>query len=250
METPRTLQEAIEFFADEDRAHAYMIQTRWPDGVVTCPTCGAAGPSWLAKQRRFQCKTKHARRQFSVKVGTIFEDSPLPLKHWLLATWQITNCKNGISSYELARALGVTQKSAWFMLHRIRLAMQAKGGTPIDGEVEVDETYIGGKARNMNRSQRARHLDGRGKKNAWAGKVPVMGFLKRDAAKGQSKIRTMVIPGVKRHQVQPIVMDNVARSPWASHTRSPGREARGPKSAPLSRCGSSSATKIALALYR
>lgn len=209
METPTTLQQAIEFFSDEDRAHAYMVQVRWPDGNVTCPTCGADRPAWLARQRRFQCRSKHPRRQFSVKVGTIFEDSPLPLKSWLLAVWQISNCKNGISSYELARAIGVTQKSAWFMLHRIRLAMQSKDGGTLDGEVEVDETYIGGKSRNMNRQQRQRHLQGRGHKNAWAGKVPVMGFLKRSGTKGESKIRTMPIPGIRRHQVQPVVMKNV-----------------------------------------
>ncbi len=207
--TPTTLQQAIEFFSDEDRAHAYLVQTRWPDGAVTCPSCGAENPRWLANQRRFQCKNKHPRRQFSAKVGTIFEDSPLPLKHWLLAVWQISNCKNGISSYELARAIGVTQKTAWFMLHRIRLAMQSKDGGMIDGEVEVDETYIGGKARNMNRQQRLKNLAGAGKKNAWAGKVPVMGILKRDARKGHSKVRTMPIPGVKRHQVQPVVLENV-----------------------------------------
>ncbi|MDO8795140.1 MAG: IS1595 family transposase, partial [Vicinamibacterales bacterium] len=139
LETPETLQAAIEFFADEDRCHAYVAQMRWPDGIVTCPTCNRPDPRWLAKQRRFECRKKHARQQFSVKVGTIFEDSPIPLKKWLLAVWQIANCKNGISSYELARAVGVTQKSAWFMNHRIRLAMQGDGGGMLEGEVEVDE---------------------------------------------------------------------------------------------------------------
>ena len=156
LETPSTLQAAIEFFSDPDRCHAYMVQTRWPDGVVTCPICSAPNPRYLATQRRFECKTKHARRQFSVKVGTIFEDSPIALKSWLLGVWMITNCKNGISSYELHRALGVTQKTAWFMLHRIRLAMQDKtfGGGKLSGEVEVDETFIGGKARYMHAKKR------------------------------------------------------------------------------------------------
>ncbi len=126
LHTPTTLQAAIEFFADEDRCIAYLVQQRWPDGVIICPICNKPGPRYLANQRRFECKSKHPRRQFSVKVGTIFEDSPIPLKSWLLAMWQISNCKNGISSYELACALGVTQKSAWFMNHRIRLAMQDK----------------------------------------------------------------------------------------------------------------------------
>lgn len=128
LETPATLQGAIEFFSDPDRCHAYMVQMRWPDGVVTCPNCNAPSPRYLATQRRFECRKKHPLRQFSVKVGTIFEDSPIPLKSWLLAVWQISNCKNGISSYELARAIGVTQKTAWFMNHRIRLAMQGENG--------------------------------------------------------------------------------------------------------------------------
>jgi transposase-like protein len=159
MDTPKTLQQAIEFFSDELRAIGYFVQVRWPDGNVKCPTCGAENAKWLDKQKRFQCKSKHPCRQFSVKVGTIFEDSPLPLKHWLLATWQLTNCKNGLSSYELARAIGVTQKSAWFMLHRIRLAMQSNDRTPIDGEVEIDETYIGGTCVSVEPFHLFRYLD-------------------------------------------------------------------------------------------
>jgi len=174
--TPETLQAAIEFFADLDNCHSYMVQMRWPDGVVTCPICNQANPRYLANQRRFECRKKHPKRQFSVKVGTIFEDSPITLKSWLLAVWMIANCKNGISSYELARAIGVTQKTAWFMNHRIRIAMQGADGGMLDGEVEVDEKYIGGKARNMNAQQRAKVLAGRGRKNAWAGKVAVLGY--------------------------------------------------------------------------
>jgi transposase-like protein len=145
LEPPETLQEAVELFADEDRCIAYFAQMRWPDSVVTCPTCNEPNPRYLAAQRRFECRKRHPRRQFSVKVGTIFEDSPIPLKSWLLAVWQIFNCKNGISSYELARALGVTQKTAWFMNHRIRLAMQGDDGGMLNGEVEVDERYTAGK---------------------------------------------------------------------------------------------------------
>src|SRR5712691_6948310 len=150
MDTPQTLQEAIEFFYDADRAQTYFVELRWPDGV-TCPTCNRPNPRYLPKQRRWECSGKHPLRQFSVKVGTIFEDSPIPLKSWLLAVWMITNCKNGISSYELARAIGVTQKTAWFMNHRIRLAMQDpdNGGGKLAGEVEIDETFVGGRARNM-----------------------------------------------------------------------------------------------------
>jgi len=143
METPTTLQEAIEAFADPDYCHRYMVQMRWPDGRVTCPICNQPDPRYLGKQRRFECLKKHPRRQFSVKVGTIFEDSPIPLKSWLLAVWQICNCKNGISSYELARALGVTQKTAWFMNHRIRLAMQGDEGGTLGGEALYREALEG-----------------------------------------------------------------------------------------------------------
>lgn len=200
LETPTTLQAAIEFFSDPDRCHAYVVQMRWPDGNVTCPTCNRTDVRYLATQRRFECKGKHPRRQFSVKVGTIFEDSPIALKSWLLATWQISNCKNGISSYELARALGVTQKTAWYMNHRIRLAMQDESGGKLGGEVEVDETYIGGKARNMHKGKRAdRRAKGR---TGWAGKAAVMGLLERHATTGKSRVRTAVVPNTRRHNLQ------------------------------------------------
>lgn len=120
---PKTLQQAIQYFSDPDNCRTYVMVRRWPDGVV-CPTCGSAKVSFLVKQQRWQCSVKHPKRQFSVKVGTIFEDSPLGLDKWLPAVWLVTNCKNGVSSYEIHRDLGVTQKSAWFMLHRIRLAMR------------------------------------------------------------------------------------------------------------------------------
>src|SRR6266849_5628292 len=121
---PKTLQQAIIHFSDPDNCLAFMIKVRWPDGNVVCPTCGREDVVFLQNQRKWQCKSVHPKRQFSAKVGTIFEDSALPLDKWLIAIWMIANCKNGVSSYEVARALGVTQKSAWFMLHRIRLAMQ------------------------------------------------------------------------------------------------------------------------------
>jgi transposase-like protein len=209
LETPTTLQAAIEFFSDPDRCHAYMVQMRWPDGVVTCPICNQPDPRYLATQRRFECRKKHPRRQFSVKVGTIFEDSPIALKSWLLAVWQITNCKNGISSYELARALGVTQKTAWFMNHRIRLAMQGDEGGTLGGEVEVDETYIGGKARKMNTGRRKALLGDRNKRNAWAGKVAVLGLLQRHESRGKSRVRTMPVDTVRRHRLQEKIGANV-----------------------------------------
>src|SRR5258708_8955876 len=150
METPRTLQDAIIHFSSFENWKVVMIGVRWPGGVIQCPTCGSDKVVWADKARRWKSYAKHERPQFSLKTGTIFEDSPISLEKWLPCVWLIVNAKNGISSWEIHRSLGVTQKTAWFMLHRIRLAMQddLSGGT-LCGEVEVDETYIGGKARNM-----------------------------------------------------------------------------------------------------
>jgi len=192
--TPQTLQEAIIYFANTDHCLEYLANKRWPDGVW-CPTCGRTDVSFLATQRKWQCKSRHDHRQFSVKVGTIFEDSPLGLEKWLPAAWMIGNCKNGVSSYELAKALGVTQKTAWFMLHRLRLAMQRGSLMKIGGSgspVEVDETYIGGKARNMHKSRKHRvQLCGRSTGN----KSAVMGMLERDG-----EVRTMVFPTGRREK--------------------------------------------------
>jgi len=151
MKAPRTLQEAIICFADADNCLKYMAMRRWPEGV-TCPTCGRKDVTFLANQRKWQCKSAHAKRQFSAKVGTIFEDSALGLEKWLLAVWMITSAKNGVSSYEIARSLGVTQKTAWFMLHRIREALRNGSLLKIGndgGPVEIDETYIGPNTRKM-----------------------------------------------------------------------------------------------------
>src|SRR5271155_2541633 len=133
MDSPKTLQNAILHFSNPDNCIAYMVAMRWPDGVVVCPSCGRNDVSWLANQRKWQCKSKHEKRQFSAKVGTIFEDSPLGLNKWLMAGWMLANCKNGVSSYEIARDLGVTQKSAWFMLQRLRLAMREPDGSKLGG---------------------------------------------------------------------------------------------------------------------
>src|SRR5471030_142386 len=157
-----TLRDAIIYFEDFEHCRQFMIDLRWPDGKVKCPTCGAEKVTYLAKRRVWKCYTGHTSPTFSLKTGTIFEDSPIALEKWLPGVWMLLNCKNGISSYEIHRGLGVTQKTAWFMLHRIRLASQNKTFNKLAGEMEVDETFIGGKARNMHADKRAEKIHGRG----------------------------------------------------------------------------------------
>ena len=135
---PKTLQEAIIHFADPDNCLKYLAAKRWPNGV-TCPTCGSQNVIFLANQRRWKCHETHPLQQFSVKVGTVMEDSPIPLGKWLMAMWQIVNCKNGISSYEVHRAIGITQKSAWFMDHRIRYALGLGLANKFSGQIEADK---------------------------------------------------------------------------------------------------------------
>jgi transposase-like protein len=206
-ETPKTLQQAIQRFSNLDVCQAALVEARWPNGVE-CPHCGSREVSYLTNQRRWQCKTKHPKRQFSVKVGSIFEDSPIGLDKWFVAIWLISSAKNGISSYELHRSIGVTQKTAWFMLQRIRLAMQTKSFNKIGGEVEVDETYIGGKARNMHASKR-KELFGGSHRRAYAGKVAVVGLLDRHGNDGTSQVRTAIVAGRKKSHLQPVVRENV-----------------------------------------
>jgi transposase-like protein len=184
---PKTLQQAIVHFADADNCLKFVVARRWPNGVK-CPTCGSRKVRFLSTRRMWECKSKHPRKQFSVKVGTIFEDSALPLNKWLIAIWMVANCKNGVSSYEIGRALGVTQKSAWFMLHRIRLAMQNRSILKLGGngsEIEVDKTFIGGAARNMRREKHHRRITATGSKD----KTPVIGILERGG-----EVRANVIP--------------------------------------------------------
>jgi len=204
---PKTLQQAILFFADYQNCHKAVIEIRWPDGKVRCPHCGSENVTYLESVRRFKCYAKHPKAQFSLKVGTIFEDSAIGLEKWLPALWLLTNCKNGISSYELARALGVTQKTAWFMLSRLRLALQAENGGKISGEVEADETYIGGRARNMHRSKRDRVGVTRGR--SVAGKTVVMGLLDRHGKNGHSTIRTEILGSLRTKHVQSHVRNHV-----------------------------------------
>jgi hypothetical protein len=207
---PKTLQEAVIFYGDPNNALAYMTLLRWPDGVVECPTCGRKDVVFLHNQRKWQCKSVHAKRQFSAKIGTIFEDSPIPLEKWLVVVWMLSNCRNGVSSYEISRAIGVTQKSAWFMLHRIRLGLQGKkggklGGGP-HGKVEIDETFIGGKARNMHKERRQRmHNVG-----MYVAKTAVMGMLERGG-----KVKTAVLGGKRdKKQMHQIIEDSVMPGTW------------------------------------
>jgi hypothetical protein len=175
-ELPHSLQEAILYFADAKHCEQFMIALRFSDGVVRCPYCGSEKVTHLEKARLWKCYGKHPKQKFSLKVGTIFEDSPIGLDKWFCALWMLVNCKNGISSHEVARDLHVTQKTAWFMLQRLRLALQ-QGGVMLSGEVEADETYIGGKARNMHKDRKLRLLGGRG--GGVSGKIGVQGVLQR-----------------------------------------------------------------------
>jgi len=199
---PKTLQDAIIYFADLDNCQNYIVARRWPNGV-TCPTCGRADVRYLANQRRWECKGSHPKKQFSVKVGSVFEDSAISLDKWLSAVWLITNAKNGISSWEIHRALGVTQKTAWFMLHRVRLGMQSKHGGKLSGEVEVDESFIGGAARNMHADAKARKLQGR--HGGTVGKAIVAAVLERKTG----KVRTKVVEKRRKSQLQSMVREHV-----------------------------------------
>jgi len=201
MKEPKSLQEAIIYFSNPDNCIDYLAIRRWPNGVVACPTCGSVKVKFSEKRRTWTCSAHHAKREFSIKIGTVMEDSPIPLDKWMTATWLVTNCKNGISSYEIARDVKVTQKSAWFMLHRIRLAMQDDFfGSKLGGEVEVDETFIGGKSRNMHLSKRKRRITGTGMRD----KTAVMGILERGG-----RIRTVVVKGTQKKVLQPEVQKHV-----------------------------------------
>ncbi|MGI8959697.1 MAG: IS1595 family transposase, partial [Bryobacteraceae bacterium] len=193
---PKTLQAAILYFADPDNCMNYLLEHRpeWKNGVI-CPTCGSKDVGFIASRRMWQCKSRHPKAQFSVKVGTIMEDSAIGLDKWLVAIWMQTNSRNGVSSWEIHRSLGITQKCAWHMLHRIRLAMQDDlSGGSLGGEVEIDETFIGGKARNMHKSRKRRILkDG----NHASGKTTVLGMVER-----KGNVRATVIPDRSKATMQ------------------------------------------------
>jgi transposase-like protein len=201
---PISLQEAIEFFANPDNCREYVVARRWPNGVE-CPTCGCKDVIFLANQNRWQCRNKHSKRQFSLKTGTIYEDSPLGLDKWLAATWLVSNCKNGVSSCEVARALNITQKTAWFMDHRIRFSLGMGPGNKLSGQVEADETFIGGKARNMHKAKRERVITGTGGKD----KTAVMGILERGPKSVGSKVRVKVIDNTKKKTLQSEIREHV-----------------------------------------
>lgn len=200
MELPSTLQEAIIYFADPKNCNEFLAGLRWTDGKVVCPYCGSDRVAYLATQNRYKCYGKHPKAQFSLKVGTIFEESPISLDKWLCAMWLVVNCKNGISSCEMGRDLGVTQKSAWFMNHRIRMALHDGSIEKASGHVEADETFIGGKARNMHVAQRRRRITGTGGKD----KTPVLGIVERGG-----KVRTVVVPNRKKRTLQAEVKKHV-----------------------------------------
>jgi transposase-like protein len=202
LQLPKTLQEAVSFFSDPQRTFDYAVKLRWPDGKVTCPRCDSTEHSFISTRRIWFCKG--CKKQFTVKVGTIFEDSALGMDKWMIAVWLIVNAKNGISSYEVGRALGITQKSAWFMMHRIRLALHNKDFVKIGGsgkEVEVDETFIGGAARFMHADKRKLKIVDRGVK----GKAAIMGMLERGG-----QIRANVVPNRRKHALHGEINTHIA----------------------------------------
>jgi transposase-like protein len=208
MKYPKTLQQVIQHFSDVENCREFMVAMRWTDGIVRCPTCGKENPAWIAKAKVYYCTGKHPKQKFSLKIGTILEDSPIGLDKWFPAMWLICNAKNGISSYEIARSLGVTQKSAWFMLHRIRTAMQnrtfLKMGGPEGGPIEVDEVFIGP---NPERMHAARRLKMQKAISQRTHKVAVMGVLDRDTR----QVRTKVIPDVSRKTLQDEILRQVEK---------------------------------------
>ena len=205
METPKTLLEAIKFFSDKENCRQFMISVRWADGVVRCPQCGSDGVTYLAKANVYKCKTVHPKQKFSLKVGTVYEDSPIGLDKWLPASWMLSNCKNGISSYELARDLGVTQKTAWFMLHRIRVAMTDQTGK-IGGNspVEMDETFVGGKVKNMHKGKKPLGPGISGRATGSTAKTIVVGMVERGG-----RVKAKVVKDRTHESLSQIAKDHV-----------------------------------------
>ena len=193
---PETLHEAIKYFANEDVAFEFMKLIRWPDGNISCPRCGGEDVSFISTRKLWTCKTCVMRKQFTLRVGTVLEDSPIKYDKWICAFWLISNAKNGISSYEVGRALGVTQRTGWFMLQRIRLALQNGSIVKIGGHVEADETFIGGKARFMHKGKR------QAKGTGPVAMTPVMGLLERTTAKRASRVILKVVDTTRKTELQ------------------------------------------------
>lgn len=202
---PQTLLESVRHFSDLDLCNEHMIAVKWPEGKIVCPKCGGENIGRITSRRKLQCKAATCRKQFSAKVGTIFEDSPLGLDKWFVCVWLIANAKNGISSHEVGRALGVTQATAWFMLHRVRMAMRTGSFRKLGGTVESDETYVGGKSINMHAAKRAKVILGRG----GVGKAIVHGMLERGGAENPSQVRASVVVDVEATTLLPNVLANV-----------------------------------------
>jgi transposase-like protein len=204
MQMPTTLIEAIRYFSDAQTCINAVAYLRWEDGSPVCPKCRAAQGErnhyWLAAQKRWKCYA--CRKQFSVKVGTIFEDSPIGLDKWLTALWLLVNCKNGVSSYEVSRDLGISQKAAWFVLQRLRHVLKDTAVVPMNGPVEADESFHGGKPKNMHRSRRLKLQLGA---NGYAEKTAVFGMLDRETR----KVRAQVVPNIKRETLQKAILDRV-----------------------------------------
>lgn len=227
METPKTLLEAINYFSDTENCRRFMVEMRWPDGIVRCPQCGAEVKTYIEKSKVYFCKVKHPKQKFSLKVGTVMEDSPVGLEKWLPAFWLLTNAKNGISSYELARALGVTQKSAWHMLGRIRKAMEDSGDAPMFGGpgnvVQTDETVIGGDPKNFHESRRKRMAkEVRPERtqvynNTYGHKIAVQGIYDQETR----QMRAKVVPNVRRESLQKMILEGVqfGSTVWTDEAR-------------------------------
>lgn len=215
MDTPTTLQQAIIHYSNPDNCIAFLSMQRWPDGVVKCPNCGAEGAKYMPARRVWQCKVRHAKSQFSIKVGTIFEDSSLGLDKWLTAMWLLANSKNGVSSHEIAKSIGITQKSAWHMMHRIRLAMKDVAPAPMGGTdggaVEVDESFVGGNPKNFHKSRREKmRRESRPERvqkyqNRFTHKTSVIGMIDR----GTRQVRAKVVPNVKRDTLQKEILSTI-----------------------------------------
>ena len=197
-EFPETLHSAIKYFANEDVAFEFMKRIRWPDGKIACPRCDSEEHSFISTRKLWTCKNCKTKKQFTIKVGTVLEDSPIGYDKWICGFWLIANAKNGISSYEVGRALGVTQRTGWFMLQRIRLAMQNGSIVKIEGKAEVDETYIGGKARNMHAAKRRENVHGTGNK----AHTPVQGLLERTTKDRASRVVLKVVDTTKKAELQ------------------------------------------------